>query len=591
MAQQTIPADGIQRIVIAEFGDDLSVHGWEQQAIKIDTDEQCDLQQEGDTLTVGRGSSLVLWVPFETMIVARAVGGDILVEGVRQVELAGLGSDVMVKNISGNVTIGSVGGDVALREIRGAVSLSDVGGEALLNNVAGSVTLSGISGDLALMGVVLVAAEAVGGDCTVRSDGNGDVKVNNVGGGLVASGVIRLLVSNIGSDCQIRDSSNAEVTLGNIGSDLQLIGASSVRVGNVGSDCDVRDVRGDVELGQVEGDATVNGVGGALSIGNVAGDASLRGLHGAVNAQTVGGDLMLQADFPAGCVTRMNVGGDAVVALPEPANLTLRANVGGDIRGRAVVSTGHNNRVTLTYGEGAAQLELQVGGDLVIRGNASPRSSSSSAGDWHQGKWGKWDRYGAGFDINIDMSEMGHEIKHEIKREMKKGFEHSGWGKRYKGMDPNLRVRINNREWHLDPQRLERILEQAEQAAAEGIQGALDAVEQALRNLNIPIPPMRPAPPPMQPMEPMKPMKPMQPMEPMKPMTPFGTEFPDAAGEQAAQAEQERASAEVPATPLEDAEASHPASNPEQEREAILRMIAEGRISPEEGDLLLEALG
>jgi hypothetical protein len=32
-------------------------------------------------------------------------------------------------------------------------------------------------------------------------------------------------------------------------------------------------------------------------------------------------------------------------------------------------------------------------------------------------------------------------------------------------------------------------------------------------------------------------------------------------------------------------------SNPEQEREAILKMIAEGRITPEEGDMLLEALG
>ena len=31
--------------------------------------------------------------------------------------------------------------------------------------------------------------------------------------------------------------------------------------------------------------------------------------------------------------------------------------------------------------------------------------------------------------------------------------------------------------------------------------------------------------------------------------------------------------------------------NLEQEREAILRMIAEGRITPEEGDLLLEGLG
>jgi len=30
--------------------------------------------------------------------------------------------------------------------------------------------------------------------------------------------------------------------------------------------------------------------------------------------------------------------------------------------------------------------------------------------------------------------------------------------------------------------------------------------------------------------------------------------------------------------------------NVEQEREAILRMVAEGRITPEEGDMLLEAL-
>ena len=36
---------------------------------------------------------------------------------------------------------------------------------------------------------------------------------------------------------------------------------------------------------------------------------------------------------------------------------------------------------------------------------------------------------------------------------------------------------------------------------------------------------------------------------------------------------------------------SAPEPNLEQEREAILRMIAEGRISPEEGDLLLEGLG
>ena len=82
-----------------------------------------------------------------------------------------------------------------------------------------------------------------------------------------------------------------------------------------------------------------------------------------------------------------------------------------------------------------------------------------------------------------------------------------------------------------------------------------------------------------------------------------GAESEEQAG-QREQAEQERNSPEVPVDvdvpvnidiPVDAAEGSKPASSgvltPEQDREAILRMIAEGRISPEEGDLLLEALG
>ena len=58
------------------------------------------------------------------------------------------------------------------------------------------------------------------------------------------------------------------------------------------------------------------------------------------------------------------------------------------------------------------------------------------------------------------------------------------------------------------------------------------------------------------------------------------------------QAEQERNSPEVPVAAPESGERPNAGTlTPEQDREAILRMIAEGCISPEEGDLLLEALG
>jgi hypothetical protein len=39
------------------------------------------------------------------------------------------------------------------------------------------------------------------------------------------------------------------------------------------------------------------------------------------------------------------------------------------------------------------------------------------------------------------------------------------------------------------------------------------------------------------------------------------------------------------------ADVADPPRNVEEERAAILQMVAEGRISPEEGDMLLDALG
>nr|PZN35591.1 MAG: hypothetical protein DIU80_01445 [Chloroflexota bacterium] len=62
----------------------------------------------------------------------------------------------------------------------------------------------------------------------------------------------------------------------------------------------------------------------------------------------------------------------------------------------------------------------------------------------------------------------------------------------------------------------------------------------------------------------------------------------------AEQAEPQSADSEPGHTPDEPAaeQASEERqATPDERRAAILRMVAEGRITPEEGDLLLEALG
>jgi hypothetical protein len=124
----------------------------------------------------------------------------------------------------------------------------------------------------------------------------------------------------------------------------------------------------------------------------------------------------------------------------------------------------------------------------------------------------------------------------------------------------------------MDPERLERLKEQARKAATEGIVGALEAVEQAIGNLGIPKPPKPPVPP-----------------------TPPSSPPPPTAG-QTLRTDTEGVSQSEPSSQQTAAREDVSATNGtepdlEQEREAILRMIAEGRISPEEGDMLLEGLG
>jgi hypothetical protein len=133
-----------------------------------------------------------------------------------------------------------------------------------------------------------------------------------------------------------------------------------------------------------------------------------------------------------------------------------------------------------------------------------------------------------------------------------------------------VRVRFNEREWQLDPQRLEQIKAQASKAASEGIANAMEAVERAISNMHFPNPPAPPAPPPF----PGSPVPPTPPPPPGVPSSGRSNSFPG-----------------VPTTPPPATDNSTPAPDLDAEREAILRMIAEGRISPEEGDLLLEGLG
>ena len=588
--QQTFSVGNEPRVIITQVRGDLNVSAWDQSAIGVDVDGRvAQLYQEGDALMIreGRGD-LELHVPFDAEIHVTNLKGNVSVHGVRRVELVDIGGDVTLHDIGIGVDIEKIGEAAALKDLRGDLRVV---------NAASLRSRGAIGNDAYLSHVALVEMETVGNDLALENVET--AVVGNVGNDLNVDEIADALsCGNIGNDCTVRSGTPYEIAVGNVGGDTKVSNAASVHIGSIGSDGELSDVHGIVEVGNVGGDARFKGVGGNLQVGSIGGDGVLSGLNAALEVGSVGGDLTLQATFPAASHTRLNVGGDASIALPENANLSIRAAVGGDVTGQSVTFEG-GNMISLVYGDGAADLEMSVGGDLELRGAGNPRSSSNSS------SWG---------DFGKEMSELGREmgkLGQELGREIAAVFQEAGWsqGSEWskelkRKMDEQarraqqkaeesaqkaqrqaeeaarragepasrVRVRMNDREWRMDPERLERLIEQARRAATEGIVGALEAVEQAISNLGLsksPKPPVPPTPP---------------------------SSPPPTAARQTLRTDTEELDQREPSTQptaeSEDASINN-ATQPdiEQEREAILRMIAEGRISPEEGDMLLEGLG
>ena len=145
------------------------------------------------------------------------------------------------------------------------------------------------------------------------------VTVGAVGGNLEAEQIdAKLRCSNVGGNCQVHDSVQAEVSIGNVGGSLRMTGVVSMQSCNVG------------------------------------------------------GSLSLLATLSPGHATRIMVGGSAHIALPDNPNVSIHALAGGRINDEAIGGMNRGNVATLVYGNGAARLDLTVGGSVRVLGAGVP---------------------------------------------------------------------------------------------------------------------------------------------------------------------------------------------------------------------------
>lgn len=672
--QQTFTIGELPRIILRNVGQDLEIHGWDHREISMEWDDHIGtVSQNENTLTIlDCDSDIEIWTPYDTEVSVDYVEGDLTADHIRRIDM---------RNIQGDVELEHIGEDTDLKD-EFAIKTFELQSDLTVRHAPSLRTERKIGGEAYLENVAQIQMDAVGGDVHVENAER--ISIGAVGGDLDIDGVSQAVnCGSIGGDVDLKDTLEATVTLGNVGNDLSLEGAASVNVGNIGNDADLGNVQGEVRLGNVGNDLEVHSAGSDLFGGRIGDDANLHNIAGSVQLGSIGNDLLLQGTFPANSRTNAMVGGDAKIILPQQVNASINALVGGSISGpynnhNSRSRSGGMARFIYTSNEEntlIASINLQIGGDLQLHGGGTPHSSSSGQ-NW---EFGPGDIFnlgellsglGSDFEASINQlgeslgkmgqgfgEDFGRKINEQVQRaqrkaeeaakraaekaraaseraraEQKKAAERAKRdGERHRD---RINVRINGREWQFNQELLSDLAARAQQAAQEGVAGALEAVEHSLRNLGMGNPPPRPPrspqppPPPHQPdqITPM-PYPPFPSVPPTPPVPPAGWTPPGVPGPgwtppgvpgksplgvptgtpplppttsyrvpievpHTHNVEQEEAEVEK-APENKDAEKS-PAEQGqglEDEREVILRMIVEGRLTPEEGDMLLEGLG
>jgi len=178
-------------------------------------------------------------------------------------------------------------------------------------------------------------ALAANSDCRLTVPASTSLVVVQVQGDLSVQGVSGTAeVATARGDARFKDGAGS-ASSSTIQGDLAVKDwAGDVKVETVQGDAEVRQAAGAVTLGTVEGDLTAEEIGGALAAKLVRGDAYLRGLNGALSLGDIGGDLIAR-DLLAGADVAQ-VSGDVSLKSAFAGSHTYRIQARGNVTVKAL---------------------------------------------------------------------------------------------------------------------------------------------------------------------------------------------------------------------------------------------------------------
>lgn len=190
-----LPQDGT--VTLVQVDSDVAIKGAEPGTVEIVVDgdpEQCQVSEEGGTLSIESTVALALTVPATANVRVDEVRGDLVLRDlVGEVTIAQVHGEALIRSSAANVTLESMHGDLTVDEFGGELSVTNAHGDVRMGRVAGACKLGAVSGDVrarSLNGPLDMGI--VSGDVRIREamgpvtleEGTGDFQGADLSGGM-----------------------------------------------------------------------------------------------------------------------------------------------------------------------------------------------------------------------------------------------------------------------------------------------------------------------------------------------------------------------------------------------------------------------
>lgn len=233
--------------------------------------------------------------------------------------------------------ITDVGGDARIRDLSGVLEASNISGDLRIEEIRGPVQIESAHGDVNVQRISgPVTIGSAGSDVDVRrvsgpvslDRAGGDARVEQISGPVMVAGPVS-------GDAALAGI-NGPTTIHEVAGDLNLIECQGVSIESIAGDLTAKDLRGSLEVDLVGGDAQIAGCDGSISLESIGGDLTARGLGAGLRAPEVRGRIRLNTAFaPGSSYDLASNGGTTILVDGDPSRVSatfeLRRPDGGKI--------------------------------------------------------------------------------------------------------------------------------------------------------------------------------------------------------------------------------------------------------------------